>query len=115
MQKFNKKINNLTYNNYAIAIWYYTLFLAKNQPNAKQHPEAGLLLFNENYSYSWSTLSSKTIGHTLKNKQKNKCVCINQITRLTTMKMKIKMENRSNRHNINWPRLRHGHKNSKYW
>ena len=26
MHKFNKKINNLTYNNYAIAIWYYILF-----------------------------------------------------------------------------------------
>ena len=49
----------------------YTLFLisntfisnarlkfAKNQANAKQHPEAELLLF-ENYSYSSSTLSSK--------------------------------------------------------
>ena len=33
--------------------------MAKNQANAKQHPEAGLFLFDENYSYSWSTLSSK--------------------------------------------------------
>ena len=32
--------------------------LAKNQANAKQHPEAELLLF-ENYSHSSSTLSSK--------------------------------------------------------
>ena len=33
------------------------LNLAKNQANAKQHPEAELLLF-ENYSHSSSTLSS---------------------------------------------------------
>ena len=32
--------------------------LAKNQANAKQHPEAELLLF-ESYSHSSSTLSSK--------------------------------------------------------
>ena len=34
------------------------LNLAKNQPNAKQHLEVELLLF-ENYSHSSSTLSSK--------------------------------------------------------
>ena len=34
------------------------LKLVKNQANAKQHPEAELLLF-ENYSHSSSTLSSK--------------------------------------------------------
>ena len=34
------------------------LRLSKNQANAKQHPEAELLVF-ENYSHSWSTLSSK--------------------------------------------------------
>ena len=34
------------------------LKLAKNQANAKQHPEAELLLF-ENYSHYSSTLSSK--------------------------------------------------------
>ena len=34
------------------------LKLAKNRANAKQHPEAELLLF-ENYSHSSSTLSSK--------------------------------------------------------
>ena len=33
------------------------LKLAKNQANAKQHPEAELLL-SENYSHSSSTLSS---------------------------------------------------------
>ena len=35
------------------------LKLAKNERNAKQHPEAELLLF-ENYSHCSSTLSSKS-------------------------------------------------------
>ena len=37
------------------------LKLAKNQANAKQHPETELLLF-ENYSHSSSTFSSKNNG-----------------------------------------------------
>ena len=36
------------------------LKLAKNQTNAKQHPEAEIVLF-KNYSYSSCTLSSKKI------------------------------------------------------
>ena len=48
------------------------LKLAKNQANAKQQPEAELLLF-ENYSHTSSTLS-------FKNKQNNKCVFIQTIT-----------------------------------
>ena len=49
--------------------------MAKNQGNAKQHPEAKLLSF-ENYSHSSSHYHPKIIGHILKNKQKNKCACI---------------------------------------
>ena len=45
------------------------LKLAKNQANAKQHPEAELLLF-ENYSLLSSMLSSKRIGDILKIAQK---------------------------------------------
>ena len=71
--------------------------LAKNQANAKQHPETELFLF-ENYSLSSSTLSSKIIEHILilKNKQKNKRICIHEIMQLiiAEMKMKIKMKNR---------------------
>ena len=84
--------------------------LAKNQAKAKQHPEAKLLLF-ENYSQSSSTL---IIGHILKNKEKNKCVCILEIIRLIIMKMKIKMKNGLHKHNINRPTSRHEHKYSKY-
>ena len=51
----------------------------------------------------------KIIGHILKNKQNNKCVCIHEIIRLIIMKIKIKMKNRSHRHEINRPRPRHGH------
>ena len=71
--------------------------LAKNQANAKQHHETELFLF-ENYSLSSSTLSSKIIEHILilKNKQKNKRICIHEIMQLiiAEMKMKIKMKNR---------------------
>ena len=37
------------------------------------------------------------IGHTLKNKQKNKCVCIHETVRLIIIIMKMKMKNRSHR------------------
>ena len=47
--------------------------LAKNQANAKQHPEDELLLF-ENYSHFSSTLSYKNNGTYSKNKQNNKSV-----------------------------------------
>ena len=56
----------------------------------------------------------KIIGHILKNKQKNKCFCIDWIIRLIIMKMKMKIKNRSNRYNMNRPRSRHGHKYRKY-
>ena len=51
---------------------------AKTQANAKQHPEAELLLF-ENYSHSSSTLSSKNNRTYSEIKQKSKCVCIHTI------------------------------------
>ena len=85
----------------------------KNKANAKKHSETGLLLF-ENYSHSSSTLSSKVIGYILKNKQKNKCVCIHEIIGLIIMKVKMKMKNRLHRYVINRPRSRHEHKYSKY-
>ena len=39
----------------------------------------------------------KKMGHILKNKQKNKCVCTHEIIRLIIMEMKIKMKIRSDR------------------
>ena len=102
--------------------------MAKSQANAKQHPEAEFLLF-ENYSHSPSTLSSKNNrtyvhilhphyhpkikGHILENKQNNKGVYIREIIRSIIMIMKKKMKNTSHRYNINRPRPRHEHKYSK--
>ena len=82
----------------------------KNQTNAKQNPEVELLLF-ENYSHSSFTLTSKTIGHILKNKQK-KVVYVHKIIQLILTKMKMKIKSRSHRNDINRPRARHKH--SKY-
>ena len=47
------------------------LNFAKNQANAKEHPEVIHILH--------PFFFPKIIGHTLKNKQKNKCVCIHTI------------------------------------
>ena len=60
-----------------------------------------LNLIFQNYSHSSLTLSSK--NH-LKNKEKNKCVCIYEIIWLIIMKIKTKIKNRSHRYNINRPR-----------
>ena len=56
----------------------------------------------------------KIIGHVLKNKQKNICVCIHEIIRLIIKKMKMQKKNTSHRYQINRPRPRHGQKYSKY-
>ena len=49
--------------------------------NAKQHPKAELLLF-ENYSHSSSSYYPKIIGHYLINKQENNCISIHKIMQL---------------------------------
>ena len=54
------------------------------------------------------------IGHILKNKEKNTCVCIHEIIRLIIMKMKMKTKNRQQRYDMNKPRSGHGHKYCKY-
>ena len=89
--------------------------MAKNQANAKQYPKAELWLF-ENYAHSSSMLSFKKIGHTLENKQKNKCVFIHVFMQLIIMKVKMKNKNknRSHRYDINRTRSRNEHRYSKY-
>ena len=42
----------------------------------------------------------KIIGHTLKNKRKNTCVCIQKDIRIIIMKMKMKMKNRLYKYDI---------------
>ena len=54
----------------------------------------------------------KIIRHTLKNKQKNKCVCFHEILRLITMKVEMKMKSKSHRYDINTKM--DGYKFSKY-
>ena len=56
----------------------------------------------------------KIIGYILKNKLKNKCVCFHEIIKLTVMKIKMKMKNRSHRYGTNRTRSSYGHKYSKY-
>ena len=54
------------------------LKLAKKQAKGKQNPEAELLLF-ENYTLSSLCYHPKLIPDILRNMQKNKCVCLNEI------------------------------------
>ena len=89
------------------------LKLAKKQAKAKQYPEAEFWLF-ENYSLSFSTLSSKNNKIISKNCTKNKCVCFYEVIWLMAMKMKLKMKNGSHRYDINRPRPRYGQKYTKY-
>ena len=56
----------------------------------------------------------KIRGYILKNKHKNKYVCIHEILKSIIMKMKMKVKNRSHRYDINRPRSRRGYKYSKY-
>ena len=85
------------------------LKLAKNQANAKLHPEAEFYSYLKIIHILYPRYHPKVIGHILKNKLKNKRVFIHDITRLIIMKMKMKMKNKSHR-----PRSRHEHKYSKY-
>ena len=87
--------------------------MAENQANAKQHSEAELLLF-EIIDILHQRYHPRIIGHILKYKQNNKCVCINEIIRLIIVKMKLKMKNRSHRYDVNRYRPIHGHKYNKY-
>ena len=53
-------------------------------------------------------------GYILKNKQKNKHVCIHEIMQLIIMNMKMEMKIDSRKYGINRPRCRQEHKYSKY-
>ena len=66
----------------------------KNQENSKQRPEAKLSYLRILHLRYHPNI----IGYILKNKQKNKCVCIHKIIRLIIVKIKMKMKNRSYRY-----------------
>ena len=87
--------------------------IGKSQAKAKQQPETKLLLL-ENYSLSSSALSYKNNRRYSKKCTKNMCVCFNEVILLMTLKMRLKMKNRSHRYDINRPRPRHGDKIGKY-
>ena len=89
------------------------LKLAKNQLNAKQRPEAELLS-SKVIGILHSRYHLTITGHILKNKQKNKHVCVHGIMELIRMKMKTKMKLDSRKYGISRPRRRHGHRYSKY-
>ena len=96
-----------------IFIGHASLKFAKNQSKSKQHPGPELLLF-ENYSLYSSTLSCKNDRRYFKKCTQNKFVYFNEVMRLITMKVTLRMKNISHRYNINRPRHRHGHKYTKY-
>ena len=54
------------------------LKLAKKLESAKQHPEAEFC-YLKNIYILYPSYHPKIMGHILKNKQKNKCVCIHTI------------------------------------
>ena len=81
----------------------------KKNANAKKHPESQLLLF-ENYSLSLFTLSPKNNRRYSKKCKKNTYLFSKEIIWLITMKMRLKIKNRSHRYDINRPGLRHGNK-----
>ena len=92
--------------------------MVKNQANAKQHPEAQLLIFGD-YSHSYPCNQPRIIGHILENKQKWKRTSKTSVfvfirlyhgLVLYLVKMKMKIKKGSQRYNIN----RHGQKYSKY-
>ena len=74
------------------------LELATIQAEAKQHPEAELLL-SETYSHCLSTLSSKNDKEIFWKIWKN-CVSFNRIIWLTMLKMRLEMESRSRRYEV---------------
>ena len=80
----------------------------KNQAKAKENPEAELLLLR-NYSLDKElfTLSSKNNKRYSETCGKNKYVCFHAIMWLMTIKMRLKMKNRSHRYGINKPRPSH--------
>ena len=69
------------------------LKLVRNQANAKQHAELNFCYLKIIYILH-PGYHPKMKAHILKNKEKNKCVCINEIIRLIIMKMKMKTKKR---------------------
>ena len=114
MESFGNKLRNLRLHvffisNTFISNWYW-LKIKQNQSNTLWLN----FFFLKIIHILHTRYRSKMMGHILKSKQKNKCVCIHEALRLIIMKMKMKMKKRSLRYGKNKRRSRHGHKYSKY-
>ena len=70
--------------------------LPKNQLKAKQDPEAKLLMFEHFIFVLHRCYHPKIIGHILKNVQKSKCFCFNEVILLIII-MQTEMKKRSHR------------------
>ena len=103
--------NRVTYFFYISSTFICRLKLAKNQANAKKMLN---ICFLKVIHILHTRYHLKIMGHILKNKRNNKCVCTNEIMRLIVMKMEMKMKKESHRYDINRRRSRHGHKYRKY-
>ena len=89
------------------------LKLAKNQANAKQRPEAELLLFKDSLLSSFTSSFKNSRRHS-KKCTKNEYLCLNVLIWLMAVKMRLNMKNRSHRYDINRPSPRHGHSHTEY-
>ena len=80
--------------------------MAKNEAKAKQH-----LRLNFYYlriiCFRHPHYHPKIIGDIQKNVQKSKYVYINEVISLMTIKMRLKIINRSHKYDINRPRPKH--------
>ena len=88
------------------------LKLSKNQANDKQHRKAELSL-----STLFNHVIIQKVLYILRNKQKNKRICIHDITQLIIMKVKRKMKKRkkkSHRCVLNSQKSRYEYKYSNY-
>ena len=77
--------------------------LAKTEANAKQHSEDVIWKF---FTFSTHVIRQKYNFFILKSNQKNKCVCVQEMTCIIIMK---RMKNGPRRYHISKPRWRHRH------
>ena len=111
---FNSHFPLTAFNN----IFWYTLFYKQHFHKQRQtgigKKLSNTLTLFENYSFSSSTLSSKNIRRYSKKSTKSKCVCFDDVIWIITMKITLKMNNKSQSYNLVRPRPRHWHKYIKY-
>ena len=95
-------------NTFINTVW---LKLAKNQTKAK-HTQRLNFCFLKIICFLPPSYHPKIVGDILKNIQKTSASILMKL--LMTMKMRLKMKNRSHICNINGPKPRHGQKYTKY-